>query len=95
MVEATYLPIITADTTFEGRRARIDFPNGHPRCFVCEPQPFFSVQNGCAKYRATKSRFHTSFEMFDLLRIESLNRNHGKVTAVGNLVGAQFSCKFS
>jgi 2,3-diketo-5-methylthio-1-phosphopentane phosphatase len=29
------LPIITADTTFEGRHARIDFPNGHPRCFVC------------------------------------------------------------
>jgi 2-hydroxy-3-keto-5-methylthiopentenyl-1-phosphate phosphatase len=29
------LPVITATTTFEGRRARIDFPNGHPRCFVC------------------------------------------------------------
>jgi 2-hydroxy-3-keto-5-methylthiopentenyl-1-phosphate phosphatase len=29
------LPIITASTTFEGRRARIAFPNGHPRCFVC------------------------------------------------------------
>jgi 2-hydroxy-3-keto-5-methylthiopentenyl-1-phosphate phosphatase len=29
------LPIITAATTFEGRRARIAFPNGHPRCFVC------------------------------------------------------------
>lgn len=29
------VPIITADTTFEGRRALIEFPNGHPRCFVC------------------------------------------------------------
>ena len=29
------LPVITARTTFDGRRARIDFPNGHPACFVC------------------------------------------------------------
>jgi HAD superfamily phosphoserine phosphatase-like hydrolase len=29
------LPVITARTTFEGRRASIAFPNGHPRCFVC------------------------------------------------------------
>ncbi|HEY7735477.1 MAG TPA: HAD-IB family phosphatase [Candidatus Limnocylindrales bacterium] len=29
------LPVITARTTFSGRRARIEFPNGHPRCFVC------------------------------------------------------------
>ena len=30
------VPIVTAVTTFEpGARPRIDFPNGHPRCFVC------------------------------------------------------------
>jgi HAD superfamily phosphoserine phosphatase-like hydrolase len=29
------LPVITARTTFEGRRASIAFPNGHPSCFVC------------------------------------------------------------
>ena len=30
------LPLVTADTTFPpGERPRIDFPNGHPRCFVC------------------------------------------------------------
>jgi 2-hydroxy-3-keto-5-methylthiopentenyl-1-phosphate phosphatase len=30
------VPVISADTTFpEGARARIAFPNGHPRCFVC------------------------------------------------------------
>jgi 2-hydroxy-3-keto-5-methylthiopentenyl-1-phosphate phosphatase len=29
------LPIITAATTFDGDRARMDFPNGHPSCFVC------------------------------------------------------------
>lgn len=29
------LPLITARTTFEGRRASIDYPNGHPACFVC------------------------------------------------------------
>jgi 2-hydroxy-3-keto-5-methylthiopentenyl-1-phosphate phosphatase len=29
------LPIIAASTTFAGDRARIDFPNGHPTCFVC------------------------------------------------------------
>jgi 2-hydroxy-3-keto-5-methylthiopentenyl-1-phosphate phosphatase len=29
------LPVITADTTFLGRRARIEFPNGHPTCLVC------------------------------------------------------------
>ena len=30
------VPVITASTTFpEPGRARIEFPNGHPRCFVC------------------------------------------------------------
>ncbi len=30
------LPIVTATTTFpDGARPRIEFPNGHPRCFVC------------------------------------------------------------
>jgi 2,3-diketo-5-methylthio-1-phosphopentane phosphatase len=29
------LPIITARTTFSGRRARIDYPNGNPKCLVC------------------------------------------------------------
>jgi 2-hydroxy-3-keto-5-methylthiopentenyl-1-phosphate phosphatase len=29
------LPIVTALTTFQGRRARIDYPNGNPRCLVC------------------------------------------------------------
>ena len=29
------LPIVTAVTTFSGRSARIEFPNGHPSCFVC------------------------------------------------------------
>ncbi len=29
------LPVISARTTFEGRRARIAFPNGHPTCLVC------------------------------------------------------------
>jgi 2-hydroxy-3-keto-5-methylthiopentenyl-1-phosphate phosphatase len=29
------LPIVAASTTFAGDRARIDFPNGHPSCFVC------------------------------------------------------------
>jgi 2-hydroxy-3-keto-5-methylthiopentenyl-1-phosphate phosphatase len=29
------LPIITARTTFEGRRASIDYPHGNPRCLVC------------------------------------------------------------
>ena len=29
------LPVITAHTTFEGRRASIAFPNGHPSCLVC------------------------------------------------------------
>jgi 2-hydroxy-3-keto-5-methylthiopentenyl-1-phosphate phosphatase len=29
------LAIVTARTTFEGRRARIEFPNGNPRCLVC------------------------------------------------------------
>jgi 2-hydroxy-3-keto-5-methylthiopentenyl-1-phosphate phosphatase len=29
------LPIITARTTFHGRRATIDYPNGNPRCLVC------------------------------------------------------------
>jgi 2-hydroxy-3-keto-5-methylthiopentenyl-1-phosphate phosphatase len=29
------LPIVTARTTFAGRRASIEFPNGHPTCLVC------------------------------------------------------------
>ncbi len=29
------LPVITARTTFEGRRASISWPNGHPSCRVC------------------------------------------------------------
>jgi 2-hydroxy-3-keto-5-methylthiopentenyl-1-phosphate phosphatase len=30
------VPMITADTTFDANgRARIEFPNGHPECFVC------------------------------------------------------------
>jgi 2,3-diketo-5-methylthio-1-phosphopentane phosphatase len=30
------VPVITAATTFDAAgRASIDFPNGHPRCFVC------------------------------------------------------------
>ena len=29
------LPVITARTIFEGRRARIEYPNGHPDCLVC------------------------------------------------------------
>ncbi|HEY8989225.1 MAG TPA: haloacid dehalogenase-like hydrolase [Candidatus Limnocylindrales bacterium] len=29
------LPIVAASTTFAGERVRIDFPNGHPSCFVC------------------------------------------------------------
>jgi HAD superfamily phosphoserine phosphatase-like hydrolase len=29
------LPVITARTTFAGRRAAIAFPNGNPRCLVC------------------------------------------------------------
>ena len=29
------LPVVTARTTFTGRRASIAFPNGHPTCFVC------------------------------------------------------------
>lgn len=29
------LPVVTARTTFRGRRATIEFPNGHPTCLVC------------------------------------------------------------
>lgn len=29
------LPVVTAWTSFEGRRAAIAFPNGNPRCLVC------------------------------------------------------------
>jgi 2-hydroxy-3-keto-5-methylthiopentenyl-1-phosphate phosphatase len=29
------LPVVTARTTFRGRRATIDYPNGNPRCLVC------------------------------------------------------------
>ena len=29
------IPVICARTTFDGERARMTFPNGHPDCFVC------------------------------------------------------------
>lgn len=29
------LPVVTARTVFTGRRARLEFPNGHPTCRVC------------------------------------------------------------
>jgi 2,3-diketo-5-methylthio-1-phosphopentane phosphatase len=29
------LPVVTARTTFEGRRASVTFPNGNPACLVC------------------------------------------------------------
>ena len=29
------LPVVTARTIFEGRRASVTFPNGNPACFVC------------------------------------------------------------
>jgi HAD superfamily phosphoserine phosphatase-like hydrolase len=29
------IPVITARTTFDGRRARMEFPYGHPDCLVC------------------------------------------------------------
>src|SRR5262245_54888948 len=29
------LPVVTASTTFSGRGARIEYPNGHPTCLVC------------------------------------------------------------
>lgn len=29
------IPVISARTTFRGRRASIEFPNGHPTCLVC------------------------------------------------------------
>ncbi len=29
------LPIVTARTTFQGRKATIAYPNGNPRCLVC------------------------------------------------------------
>jgi 2-hydroxy-3-keto-5-methylthiopentenyl-1-phosphate phosphatase len=29
------IPVVTARTTFEGGRARMEFPNGHPDCLVC------------------------------------------------------------
>ena len=29
------IPVITARTTFDGRRASMEFPFGHPDCFVC------------------------------------------------------------
>jgi 2,3-diketo-5-methylthio-1-phosphopentane phosphatase len=29
------VPVVTARTTFDGRRATIAFPNGHPDCLVC------------------------------------------------------------
>ncbi len=35
MLGVPELPVVTATTTFSGRRASIAFPNGHPTCFVC------------------------------------------------------------
>jgi 2-hydroxy-3-keto-5-methylthiopentenyl-1-phosphate phosphatase len=32
---ADAVSIVTARTTFDGDRPRIEFPNGHPTCFVC------------------------------------------------------------
>lgn len=29
------IPVVTARTVFDGRRPVLEFPNGHPRCFVC------------------------------------------------------------
>ena len=29
------IPIVTNRTTFDGTHAHIEYPNGHPRCFVC------------------------------------------------------------
>jgi 2,3-diketo-5-methylthio-1-phosphopentane phosphatase len=29
------IPVVTARTTFQGRRATIEYPNGHPACLVC------------------------------------------------------------
>jgi 2,3-diketo-5-methylthio-1-phosphopentane phosphatase len=29
------VPVVTARTVFDGRRPILEFPNGHPRCFVC------------------------------------------------------------
>lgn len=29
------LPVVTARTVFMGRRARLEFPNGHPTCLIC------------------------------------------------------------
>ncbi len=29
------VPIVTATTTFDGNKASMAFPNGHPTCFVC------------------------------------------------------------
>jgi HAD superfamily phosphoserine phosphatase-like hydrolase len=35
MLGVPELPVVTARTTFVGRRPSIAFPNGHPACFVC------------------------------------------------------------
>jgi 2-hydroxy-3-keto-5-methylthiopentenyl-1-phosphate phosphatase len=32
---APALPVISAKTTFDGERAHMEFPFGHPQCFVC------------------------------------------------------------
>ena len=29
------IPVVTARTVFDGRRPILEFPNGHPACFVC------------------------------------------------------------
>jgi 2-hydroxy-3-keto-5-methylthiopentenyl-1-phosphate phosphatase len=29
------IPVVSARTIFDGTRARMEFPNGHPDCFVC------------------------------------------------------------
>lgn len=32
---APHIPVVSADTTFDGSHARMSFPNGHPDCLVC------------------------------------------------------------
>ena len=35
MLGLSHVPVATNVTTFDGDRARISFPDGHPTCFVC------------------------------------------------------------
>jgi HAD superfamily phosphoserine phosphatase-like hydrolase len=46
------LPVVTARTTFVGRRPSIAFPNGHPACFVCGT----CKRNRVLSYRAAGRR---------------------------------------